>query len=45
MVGYKVSWFIVTAYAVIAYASLMIGSGKIIKFNKETNALETKKIA
>ncbi|MBU5335591.1 conjugated bile salt MFS transporter [Intestinibacter bartlettii] len=42
--GYATSWVITTIYAAIAYGCLLIASIGIIKYNKEQNVTETKKI-
>ena len=42
--GYLTSWIITTGYVVIAYACLLIASVGILKYNKENNVVETKKI-
>ena len=42
--GYLTSWIIPTGYVVIAYACLLIASVGILKYNKENNVVETKKI-
>ena len=42
--GYLTSWIITTGYVVIAYVCLLIASVGILKYNKENNVVETKKI-
>lgn len=43
--GFTTGWICTLVYAVIAYSGLIFSTSSIIKMNKETNALETKKIS
>ena len=43
--GFTTGWICTLVYAVIAYSGLIFSTSSIIKMNKETNAVETKKIA
>lgn len=43
--GFTTGWICTLVYAVIAYSGLIFSTSSIIKINKETNAVETKKIA
>ena len=43
--GFTTGWICTLVYAVIAYSGLIFSTSSIIKMNKETNAVETKKIS
>ena len=43
--GFTTGWRCTLVYAVIAYSGLIFSTSSIIKMNKETNAVETKKIS
>lgn len=43
--GFTTGWICTLVYAVIAYSGLIFSTSSIIKMNKETNAIETKKIS
>lgn len=43
--GFTTGWICTLVYAVIAYSGLIFSTSSIIKLNKETNAVETKKIS
>lgn len=43
--GFTTGWICTLVYAVIAYSGLIFSTSSIIKINKETNAVETKKIS
>lgn len=43
--GYNVGWISTIVYAVLAYGGLLFSTAAIMKHNKETNVVESKKIA
>lgn len=43
--GFPVAWISTIIYAIIAYSGLLYSTKAIIKLNKETNVIETKKIS
>ena len=45
MAGYNAGWISTIIYAALAYGGLLISTSAILKYNKETNVVETKKIA
>ena len=45
MAGYNAGWISTIIYAALAYGGLLISTSAILKYNKETNAIETKKIS
>ena len=45
MAGYNAGWISTIIYAALAYSGLLISTSAILKYNKETNVVETKKIA